>query len=44
MTIEYYENQLEGANSADNVMRVLSREIERDGVYGISTRQREEPG
>ncbi|CAE6449404.1 unnamed protein product [Rhizoctonia solani] len=44
MTIEFYENQLEGTNSADNVMRILAREIERDGVYGISAREREEPG
>ncbi|KAH7334502.1 hypothetical protein B0J17DRAFT_673643 [Rhizoctonia solani] len=44
MTIEFYENQLEGVtHSADNVMRVLAKEIERDGIYGISTRQREEP-
>ncbi|CAE6470466.1 unnamed protein product [Rhizoctonia solani] len=43
MTIEFYENQLEGTSSADNVMRVLAREIERDGIYGISTREREEP-
>ncbi|KAJ1301484.1 hypothetical protein OPQ81_008741 [Rhizoctonia solani] len=43
MTIDFYENQLEGTNSVDNVMRVLAREIERDGVYGISVREREEP-
>ncbi|KAF8756041.1 O-Glycosyl hydrolase family 30 [Rhizoctonia solani] len=43
MTIEFYEDQLEGTNSADNVMRVLAREIERDGVHGVSTREREEP-
>ncbi|CAE6407534.1 unnamed protein product [Rhizoctonia solani] len=44
MTIEFYENQLEGTNSAENVIQVLAREIERDGVYGISAREREEPG
>ncbi|KAL5639121.1 hypothetical protein ACGC1H_006594 [Rhizoctonia solani] len=44
MTIEFYENQLEGTNSADNVIQLLAREIERDGVYGISAREREEPG
>jgi hypothetical protein len=44
MTIEFYEGQLEGASSADNVMRVLAREIERDGIHGVSAREREEPG
>ncbi|CAE7224915.1 unnamed protein product [Rhizoctonia solani] len=44
MTIEFYENQLAGTNSADSVLHVLAREIERDGVYGISAREREEPG
>ncbi|CUA69263.1 UPF0588 membrane protein [Rhizoctonia solani] len=44
MTIDFYEKQLGGANSVDNVMHILAREIERDGVYGISAREREEPG
>lgn len=44
VTIEFYEDQLEGTKSADDVMRVLAREIERDGVHGVSAREREEPG
>lgn len=44
MTIEFYEGHLEGTRTADDVMRVLAREIERDGVHGVSTREREEPG
>lgn len=43
MTIEFYEGQLEGTGSADDVMRVLAREIEKDGVHGVSAREREEP-
>ncbi|KAG8731690.1 hypothetical protein FRC12_019617 [Ceratobasidium sp. 428] len=44
MTTDYYESQLEGTGSADEVMRVLAREIEKDGVHGVSAREREEPG
>jgi hypothetical protein len=44
MTIDFYEDQLQGTKSADEVMRVLASEIERDGVHGVSTREREEPG
>ncbi|KAG9096322.1 hypothetical protein FRC06_008768, partial [Ceratobasidium sp. 370] len=44
MTIDFYESQLEGTGSADEVMRVLAREIEKDGVHGVSAREREEPG
>ncbi|KAG8708439.1 hypothetical protein FRC08_018888 [Ceratobasidium sp. 394] len=44
MTIDFYESQLEGTRSADDVMRVLAREIEKDGVHGVSAREREEPG
>ncbi|QRV97724.1 hypothetical protein RhiJN_25743 [Ceratobasidium sp. AG-Ba] len=43
MTIDFYEGQLEGTGSADDVMRVLAREIEKDGVHGVSAREREEP-
>jgi hypothetical protein len=43
MTVEFYEGQLEGTGSADDVMRVLAREIEKDGVHGVSAREREEP-
>ncbi|QRW12285.1 hypothetical protein RhiLY_11284 [Ceratobasidium sp. AG-Ba] len=34
MTIDFYEGQLEGTGSVDDVMRVLAREIEKDGVHG----------
>ncbi|QRV83599.1 hypothetical protein RhiJN_11615 [Ceratobasidium sp. AG-Ba] len=43
MTIDFYEGQLEGTGSVDDVMRVLAREIEKDGVHGVSAREREEP-